>query len=420
MLRRWVEGPLSTALADRPVVFLHGARQTGKSTLAQHLARTLLRVPYLTCDDAIVLGAASRDPAGFIAGAGPCVVLDEVQRVPGIALAIKLEVDRDRRPGRFLLTGSANVLVLPRLADALVGRMEILTLWPLSQGEIAGQREGFVDAVFGRSLPAWSTAAESRSSVVERLLRGGYPEPLTLAAADRRAAWFRSYVTTIVQRDVPDVSRIEDLSALPRLLSLLAARSSTLVNVAEIARSLAMPHNTVKRYMAILEAAFLVMARPAWSANLGKRTVKARKLSLIDTGLTAALLGVTAERLAEDGRLLGALLEDFVATELRKQIGWSRHRAEMFHWRTAAGAEVDIVLEEPDGSIVGIEVKASATVGPGDFSGLRALQGLVGSRFRRGILLHLGREIVPVGPALHAMPVHAVWDLGGEPSPEPG
>ncbi|MBI4401527.1 MAG: ATP-binding protein [Nitrospirae bacterium] len=414
MFDRHITESLLDGLADTPVVMLHGARQTGKSTLAQWVAARAHPARYLTLDDAGVLAAARHDPAGFLAGLGGPVVLDEVQRAPELFLAIKAQVDRDRQPGRYLLTGSANVVLLPLLSESLAGRMETLALWPLSQGEIEERREGFVDAVFARTLPSMADGLPSRSEIVRRIVRGGYPEVLSRTAESRRSAWFSSYITTILQRDVRDLANIEGLTALPRLLALLSARVMALLNFAELSRSISIPLSTLKRYMALLETAFLIHMLPAWSGNLGKRLVKAPKLLFSDVGLAAHLLGVNAERLARDLGLFGQLLENFVTMELRKQITWSQVHPQMFHFRTQTGQEVDLVLEDQAGRIVGIEVKASATVSAQDFKGLRSLAEAVGKRFRRGIVLCTGSEAIPFGPHLHALPVSALWRLGAE------
>lgn len=411
MIRRNIAAPLLEALADNPVVLLHGARQTGKSTLAQSLASDEHPARYLTLDDATVLAAASGDPAGFLAGLEGPVVLDEVQRAPGLFLAMKAVVDRDRSAGRYLLTGSANVMFLPRLSESLAGRMEILTLWPLSQGEIEGVREGFVDAVFSDSLPNKIKYREDRSGLLRRSLRGGYPVIHGRLSEARQKAWFGSYVTTILQRDVRDLANIEGLTQLPRLLSLLAARAMSLLNLSELSRTVAIPQSTLKRYMALLETTFLVRTLPAWSGNLGKRLVTAPKLVLSDTGLMCQLQGLDQARLAADTNLLGPLLENFVVMELLKQVAWSRTQARLFHFRTQAGQEVDIVLEDPTGRLVGIEVKAGGTVTAQDFKGLRALAELTGRRFRRGLVLYTGNESVPFGPRLHALPVSSLWTL---------
>jgi predicted AAA+ superfamily ATPase len=414
MIRRNITPSLCTALADTPVVLLIGARQTGKSTLVQEIAATVHPARYLTFDDAGVLAAAQADPAGFLAGVDDAIVLDEVQRAPELFLALKAAVDRDRRPGRFLLTGSANVLLLPHLAETLVGRMEVLTLWPFSQGEIEGVAEDFVDAVFANTLPRLTTVREEWSELLDRMLCGGYPEVLERPTEERRSAWFGSYITTLLQRDVRDLSHIEGLTAVPRLLALIAARTTALLNFSEVSRSIAMPYSTLKRYLALLETTFLLQPLPAWSSNLGKRLVKAPKVILSDTGLSASLLALNKDRLIADRVLAGPLLENFVAMELRKQAAWSQTRPQLFHYRTQTGQEVDIVLEDAAGRLVGIEVKASATVSAHDFKGLHALAEMVGQRFQRGVVLYTGVELLPFGQRFHALPVQALWRLGNQ------
>jgi predicted AAA+ superfamily ATPase len=400
------------ALRDTPVVLLVGARQTGKSTLVQELATSTHPARYLTFDDAGVLAAARSDPAGFLAGLDGPVVLDEVQRVPELFLALKLTIDRNRQPGRFLLTGSANVLLLPRLAETLVGRMEVITLWPLSQGEIAGHTERFLDAVFTKTLPSFMSKPEEWAAILDRLLHGGYPEVLSRETEERRSAWFGSYVTTLLQRDVRELSNIEGLSTVPRLLSLLATRATALLNFSELSRSIAMPQSTLKRYLALLEMTFLLQPLPPWSSNVSKRLVKTPKLMLNDTGLLASLLALHQERLLTDRSLVGPLLENFVVMELYKQSAWSRIKPRIFHFRTQTGQEVDVVLEDSAGRIVGIEVKASAAVGSQDFKGLRALAEATGKRFQRGIVFYTGVEPLPFGPQLYALPLQALWQLG--------
>ena len=414
MIRRNISAALLAALADNPVVLLHGARQAGKSTLAQSIATKEHPARYLTLDDAGLLAAARGDPAGFIEGLEGPLVLDEVQRAPELFLAIKVSVDRDRSPGRFLLTGSADVMLLPDLSESLAGRMEVLTLWPLSQGEIDGVKEGFLDAVFSDRLPAKLKSLENKSTLLDRILRGGYPVVHGRVSEERQKAWFGSYITTILQRDVRDLANIEGLTQLPRLLSLIAARATSFVNLSEISRSIAIPQTTLKRYMALLETTFLVRTLPAWSGNLGKRLVKAPKLVLGDTGLMSYLLGLSKRRLAMDMNLLGPLLEGFVIMELEKQLAWSQTQSRLFHFRTQTGHEVDIVLEDSAGRLVGIEVKAGATVTSQDFKGLRAFAEMTGSRFRRGVVLYTGNESIPFGKDLHALPVNALWSMSAK------
>ena len=400
------------ALARSPVVFLNGARQTGKSTLAKALAGGPHPASYITLDDATTLAAAQADPAGFVAGLDGPVVMDEVQREPRLFLPIKAAVDRDRRPGRFLLTGSASVMALPQLAHALVGRVEILTLWPFSQGELEGHGDDFVDAIFRSRVAAPARTGTRRSTPIERrLLTGGFPEVATRKTNAGRRAWFASYTTTILQREVRDLANIEGLAVLPSLLRLLAARAATLLNTSELSRSTGIPNTTLKRYLALLEATFLIQPLPAWSANLSKRLVRAPKLLLCDTGLLAHLLGVDARRLAAERALVGALLENFVAMELAKQASWSEVRPAIHHFRTHAGEEVDVVLEDAAGRVVGIEVKAAATVGARDLRGLRALAEALGKKFVRGVVLYTGTEVIPFGERVHAVPLEALWTM---------
>jgi hypothetical protein len=391
------------------VVFLAGPRQAGKSTLARAIAEDGgpgPARPYLTLDDPGVQAAAVRDPVGFVSGLGGPAVIDEVQRAPGLFRAIKMAVDRDPTPGRFLLTGSADVLLLPRLADALVGRTEVLTLWPLSQGEIAGVREGWVDAAFGDAVPRAEAAPLSRPDLTERILTGGYPEP---ALRGRREEWFASYVATLLHRDVRDLSRIEQIAGLPPLLELLAARAGGLLNTSELSRTAAVPLNTLRRYLALFETLLLVQRLPAWSGSATRRLARAPKLLFTDAGLMAWLLHATAARLAAAPTLSGPLLENFVVMEVRKQLGWSRTRAALFHYRSHAGHEVDLVLDGPAGRLVGVEVKASRTVTPDDLGGLRALAADRPERFHRGLVLYTGDAVIPFGPRLHAAPVSTLW-----------
>lgn len=399
------------ALADTPVVFLRGPRQCGKTTLVRWLAQTSHPARYVTLDDLSVLAAAREDPEGFLGGLGTPLVLDEVQRAPELLLAIKARVDRNRKPGGYLLTGSADVLLLPQVAEFLVGRMEVLTLWPLSQSEIEGSQHSFIDGVFSADpLRVCPPNEEDRSALLRRALRGGYPEALQRGAAKRRHAWFASYITTVIQRDVRDLANINGLTTLPRLLSLIAARSMGLVNFAELSRTSGIPQTTLKRYLALLKTAFIIQTLPAWSGNLSKRLVRSPKLLLSDTGLMAHLLGMGAEGLSETHSQIGPLVENFVVMELRKQVSFSERAVELFHFRTQAGREIDVVLEDAAGNLVGVEVKAASTVQAKDFDGLKALaEEMKGAaplmRFLRGIVLYTGHEVIPFSPDLHALPL---------------
>ncbi len=410
MYRRNIESELGSAIADTPVVLLNGARQTGKTTLAREYARAQ-SVPYATLDDATQLAAATADARGFLQGLGDRAVIDEVQKAPGLFPAIKLSVDEDRRPGRYLLTGSANVLLLPQISESLAGRMEIITLWPLSRGELQSRRERFIEGVFAGQVPALEPS--DAVDVKDAVLTGAYPEVMQRPAGRRRDAWFAAYITALLQRDVRDLANIEGLTEMPRLLALLAARTGGLLNVSELSRSSGIPNSTLKRYLSLLEATFLLQPLPAWSTNLGKRLIKSPKIHLIDSGLIAHLTGVTRQRLERDPGFFGHLLESFVVGELRKQTSWSERRVSLHHYRTTAGREVDILLEDSAGGLVGLEVKASSTVERQDFIGLDTVAEGAGRRFVRGVVLYTGSETVAFGPRHMAMPVSALWRMAG-------
>lgn len=410
MIWRKITPQLEAALQDSPVVLVNGARQTGKTTLVQGLGH------YLTFDDAGTLAAATNDPMGFLAqmtgGISGTLVLDEVQFAPQIFPAIKILVDRDRQPGRFLLTGSTNILLLPKISESLAGRMTILTLLPLAQAEITASETNFVDNVFAAEFPLseyLATPGEDRTRILQRAVAGGYPEPLTRIASERRHVWFDSYLTTILQRDVREIAHIEGLTQMPRLLTLLASRCASILNTADISRTINLPYTTLQRYMTLLEATFLLHLLPSWSANLGNRAIKSPKIFLNDTGLIASLLKMDETAIMENGLLLGQIFENFVTTEILKLANWSRSRPSLFHWRTQTRQEVDLVLEGPGTGIVGIEIKASTHVSSEDFKGLKALADVSSTKFRCGVVLYAGQQALPFGPNFYAIPISGLW-----------
>lgn len=410
MYSRHLASLLRESLQHARVLLLNGARQTGKTTLVQSLLGPDFPATYQTFDDIATLSAARTDPAGFIRQFTGPVILDEVQRVPEIFLPIKMAVDANPQPGSFVLTGSANVLSLPKLADSLAGRLEILSLWPLAQSEIVGSADNFIDRVWTDPLQQPPPQAVERADLFERLLRGGYPAALSREAGRWRQQWFASYVTTLLERDVRDLSQVRDLTEFPRLLQALAARTSTLLNLNDVSRTVGIQHETLRRYTALLKAIWLVVELPAWSGNLGKRLVKTPKVTLNDTGLISHVLGINRQRLEREPLLLGQLVESFVVMELYKHLTWSEQLGvRMFHYRDQSGAEVDIVLEAPSGEIVGVEVKATATPNAADLAGLKALQAAVGKRFRRGILLHTGTTVTHHSNDLYFWPLSSLW-----------
>lgn len=410
MYRRLIHTKLRDALADTRVVLLNGARQTGKSTLAQQVAAER-GGEYLTLDDPATLGLARFDPAALVQRRGDCIVIDEIQLAPQLFPAIKRVVDQDRRPGRFLLTGSANIFLLPQISESLAGRIEILPLHPLAQVEMSGVAgQSLVDALF--SDESWTIGAmgEDRTAVCERVLAGGFPEAVERKTRERREAWFRSYITSLLQRDIRDLARIEGLTDMPRLLSLLAARSSALMNVSEVSRAVGISHSTLRRYLGLLEALFIFQPLPAWTTNIGKRLVKSPKVHLLDSGLTVHLRGDGDARSLSQNPSLGVLLETFVVQEIRKLLAWSLPGVRAYHFRTATGLEVDLVLEAPGPFVVGIEVKASANVTPRNFNGLRALAETSGEQFVQGVVIYLGAQRLPFGDKLWALPITCLWE----------
>ena len=319
-------------------------------------------------------------------------------------------MDADPRPGRFLLTGSADLMTLPRVADSLAGRMGIVRLLPLAQAELRGgtARPSFIDMAFEGEFRT-PAAPMVGDELVETVLAGGYPEALTRSGWRRRRDWHLDYIEAIMQRDVRDIARIGQLAAMPRLLRVLAEYSGQLVNHSGFGAPLGMNHVTTRKYAGILENLFLVCTLPPWYTNTLKRLTRSPKLHFLDSGLLAALRGITPDRLRRDRTPLGPLLETFVLGELLKLAGWADDRYSFSHFRDKERNEVDIVIEDGTGRIVGVEVKASATVASGDFSGLRRLAGAVGERFVLGLVLHDGERPVPFGERMIAMPVSALW-----------
>lgn len=405
---RYSEPRLLETLDDTPVVLIHGPRQCGKTTLARGVGDRL-GYTYLNFDDEVTLGAATADPVGFVADLPERTILDEVQRAPGIFTALKTAVDRDRRPGRFLLTGSANVLLVPKLADSLAGRMEILRLHPLAQCELAGSESGFLADLFGGRFPTRRTDRLGRG-LAEPIAAGGYPPALARSSVRRRMAWYRDYIETLVQRDVRDLARIRSLEVLPRLLALVAMQTACLVNISDLAGPFQLSRPTIRDYLTLLARVFLVEELPPWHSNRMKRLVKTPKLHIGDTGLACALLGLDEDALWDDRNAFGSLLETFVFQELRRQGSWFDDEVRFHHFRDKDGAEVDIVLQSSGGRIAGVEVKAAATVTEADFRGLRKLRDAAGRKFAGGALLYDGEMTVGFGEALHAVPIRTLWE----------
>jgi uncharacterized protein len=408
MYPRFAERALTTALGDSPVVLIHGPRQCGKTTLAQ-MVGDRAGYSYLSFDSEVTRGAAEADPIGFVDSLPARVILDEIQHAPRLFSAIKTAVDRDRAPGRFMLTGSANVLLVPALSDSLAGRMEIIRLHPLAQAEIESHETSFLEQLFGDGFPFLHTKRLG-NDLARRVVAGGYPPALARASAARRAAWHRSYLDAVVQRDVRDLTRIASLESLPRLLELAAAQTACLFNVSELSAPFQVSRPTIRDYLTLLEKLFLLERLEPWHTNRFSRLVKTPKLHLGDSGVAATLLNAGSDTLLEDRKLFGQLLETFVFQELNRAAGWRDDAPRFFHFRDRDGIEVDIVIELGARAVAGVEVKAGATVTASDFSGLRKLQLAAGKRFRRGVVLYDGEAVMPFGERLQAVPIRLLWE----------
>jgi len=405
---RFIEPKLSDALADTPIVLIHGPRQCGKTTLAQRYGAGH-GYEYFSFDDPVVAAAAEADPVGFIGDLPARTILDEVQRVPEVFTALKAIVDRDRAPGRFILTGSANALFVPRLADSLAGRMEILRLHPLAQCELVGARSGFLDHLLNGSFPSGNHERLGRD-LLACITAGGYPVALARLSSSRRAAWYRNYVETFIQRDVRDLARIRSLDALPRLLALVAAQTAQLLNASALASPFQLSRPTIRDYVTLLERIFLLDILPPWHSNRLSRLVKTPKVHVGDSGIACSLLGLDVEGLARDREILGHLLETFVFQELRRHASWHGEDLRFFHFRDRDKDEVDIVLERGAHGVAGVEVKAGATIRDEDFRGLRKLQRATGTRFTAGVVLYDGETRAPFGDRLFAVPIRTLWE----------
>ncbi len=405
MYPRFARARIEEALSDTRVVLISGPRQSGKTTLAMDIAAD--KTPFLTLDDATVLEAAINDPVGFVRGLERAVI-DEVQRAPDLLLAIKNVVDDHQSPGRFLLTGSANLMTIPKVADSLAGRMEVIRLFPLSQAEIIDSKSQFIDRAFAGEKPIANHVIVG-AELIERVLSGGYPEALSRKKWSRKQDWYHGYLDALVQRDVRDVAQIEQLGLMPKLLSVLAEHSGQLVNYTGIGAALDLNHVTTQKYVSVFESLYLVHTLRPWFTNRLKRLTKSPKLHFLDAGLLAAMRDVSPDVVRKDKTSFGAILETFVFSELRKIAAWSEQRCTFSHFRDKDKNEVDIVLENRRGEVVGIEVKSSATVSAGDFSGMRKLADACGDSFVQGMVLYDHDKVVPFGENMFAAPLSCLW-----------
>ena len=407
---RLVEPRLKEALADSPVVLIQGPRQCGKTMLAQMAGETA-GYAYFSFDDEGTKNFAVSDPVGFVKSLPERVILDEVQRAPNLFSSIKLSVDRNRKPGRFILTGSMRVLQFSKINDSLAGRMDIIRLHPFAQSEIEQTEPRLLDSLFSPNITArqeWP----AKNQIVERIVTGGYPEALQRPSQPRRARWYKSYIETLIERDVADIAKIASLETLPQLIKLAAAHTAQLLSVNGLASSFQLNRLTIKSYLTLLEKLFLLERLPAWHSNYTKRLVKTPKLHLCDTGVACALLNFNSSEFANNRELFGHILETFVFQELRRQASGHIQPHAFYHFRDRERdrAEVDIVIQRGGAALAGVEVKASATVRTSDFKGLRKFREAAGKQFVSGTLLYNGHSTLSFDKNLYAVPLRSLWE----------
>jgi hypothetical protein len=407
MYPRYSANNVREALADTPVVFVMGPRQVGKTTLVKSLITE--EWEYITLDDQAQFEIAKADPVGFIRNLPPKqITLDEVQRLPELFVSIKQAVDEHRAAGRFLLTGSANALLLPRLSDSLAGRMESVRLTTLSECEILGHQPTFLSKLLSKEAPS-TRETRIRDYLLQRIVVGCFPEPLQRSSERRSTAWYQQYVSTLIQRDIQDLTHIDHPDLMTKLLKLTAFYAGKLVNLTELGNKLGLDRLTIKKYMALLEQLFLVEQLPAWHSNEYKRLVKKPKIHSIDTGMICAIRGLTRERLVRQPADFGLLLESFVYNELRKQATWIDEPLNFFHYRDKDKVEVDLIIENGIGDCFAVEVKAAATLNAKDFTGLKRFRNIAGEKFKLGVLLYDGDHTTAFDDQLFAVPFGALW-----------
>jgi len=410
MYQRYIANPIKEALKDTPVILINGARQTGKSTLCRQLVEEgNFDGQIRTMDDPTTLAAAQADPLGFLEDLSPHAIIDEVQRAPELFLSIKKLVDKNRKERRLILTGSADVMTLPQVADSLAGRIEIHNLWPLSQTEILGRRSKFLPTLIAPD-GRFHSHKHSWQEMIEAIGAGGYPEALQRENEGRKAKWFESYISAVLQKDIRDLANIEGLTQIPNILQLIGTRVGSTINLSDIARLSGVKNTTLQRYMALLEHVFLILKIPAWTPNIEGQFVKSPKIFLNDTGLLCHSRGESVDSLMANRTTVGAFLENFIVLEIIKQLSWSDLFLKPYHFSIHSGAEVDLVLEDRKKQLYGIEIKSTASVGQNDFKGLRRLAEIAGKKFQRGIVLYGGEHTVGgFGENLQAVPLSCVW-----------
>lgn len=404
----------SERLEDEPVIALQGPRTVGKSTLLAELASSR-EVTVVDLDEPATRAAVLADPDTFVDGPSP-VCIDEYQHVPAVLDAIKAQLNRDLRPGRYVITGSTRYDALPAAAQSLTGRLHLLTVWPLTQGEIEGARENLLAALLddpAGAAPHGTVSTTSRKEYIARVTAGGMPIPLTRHSPTARNRWFDDYVKLVLERDVRELSRLRQREQLPALLRRLAAQTAGILNVTSAANQAGLERTTAADYVKLLEAVFLIMRLPAWGTTVRARATRAPKIHVVDAGLAARLLRLTPEKLARRDAAsisqFGHLLETFVVGEIIRQASWLEGIITVGHWRTSDGDEIDLVLEREDGGIVAFEVKAASQVAGRDLRHLRKLRDALGGQFLMGAALYTGNRAYKVEDRLHVIPIDRLW-----------
>lgn len=408
MFVRLIENKIQLALTDTPVVFLMGPRQAGKTTIAKHLGNE--NWMYLSFDDVEQMLFVKADPVGFIRNlpADKSIALDEIQRLPELFISIKQSVDENRRPGRFLLTGSANALLLPTLADSLAGRMELIKINTLSESEIINKPVTFLPQLLQGKAPT-TNDIRVRHYLIERIVKGCYPEPIQRQNEQRVAAWYNNYIQTLIQKDIRDLGHIEHHSTMTKLIEVLMLYSGKLLNFSELSAKVGLNRVTTQKYVNLLEQLFLIDPLPAWHANQYKRLIKTSKVHIVDTGLICAMRDINQAYLANNPDILGALLETFVVNEIKKQANFLNDRLKFYHYRDKDKVEVDLIIENSLGELIAIEIKASSTIVQHDLTGLKKFANIAQDKLKIGILLYDGDHTSAFGDKLFAVPIAALW-----------
>lgn len=407
MFKRYIESQVDESLSDTPVVCIMGPRQSGKTTLVKEMINEDWQ--YITLDNDAYLNIAQADAMNFIESlADKHVVIDEIQRCPSLFLAIKKSVDENRKPARFILTGSANALLLPQLADALVGRMETIQLSPLSECELTGRQPTFLNRLLSQTVPS-STEVRIKDYLLKRIVMGSFPEPIQRSTETRAKKWYKHYVNTLIQRDIKDLTSITHPESMTKLLKISAFYAGKLIVLSELGAKVGLDRLTIKKYIGLLEQLFLVQQLPAWHNNEFKRLIKTPKMHAIDTGLLCAIRGFTVDRLIKHPEAYGLLLETFVVNELIKQSVWLDESLSFSHYRDKDKVECDLIIEDTLGHYYAIEIKGSASLGQKDFTGLKRVKSIAGKNFKMGILLYDGVHTTSFGEDLYAVPIASLW-----------